>query len=139
MGSYLSAPMLVFRSGVLPRACETPCGDGPAGPLESGPSLFLAPLLARQPPRETDGIFYFVVGPAFSAIVSQTRLVTFHIQSLPLAAHPRRHERGSGEERMTRECGGTCGNSANVDIANIKEHESFPLAAPKRDPYIIWE
>lgn len=32
MGSYLSAPMLVFRLSVLPRTCETPCGgDGPAG------------------------------------------------------------------------------------------------------------
>lgn len=31
MGSYLSAPMLVFQAGVLARACEAPRSDGPAG------------------------------------------------------------------------------------------------------------
>lgn len=50
MGSYLSAPMLVFRLGVLARACEAPRG---ADPLATGPdtpttarvSLVLAPSL----------------------------------------------------------------------------------------------
>lgn len=41
MGSYLSAPMLVFRLGVLARACEAPRG---ADPLATGPDT---PTTAR--------------------------------------------------------------------------------------------
>lgn len=54
MGSYLSAPMLVFRFGVLARACEAPRG---ADPLATGPdtpttarvSFVLAPSLPPLP------------------------------------------------------------------------------------------
>lgn len=92
--------MLVFRPSVLPRTCETPCGEGPdrvralAGP--SGALLYyFSPFLAHEPlfsspttPATTeDGIFYFVVfrrraGLALSfPLYPDTSLVTFHIQS----------------------------------------------------------
>lgn len=57
MGSYLSAPMLVFRLAVLPRTCETPCSDGPAGHLMGSSGLYYFSRLfrdsPRQPPRRT--------------------------------------------------------------------------------------
>jgi len=91
MGSYLSAPMLVFRLGVLPRTCETSCGDGPAGASHGslGALLFLPPLPRRPAPGRT---VFFISSYFAVALVScpalplypDTSLVTFHIQS-PLA------------------------------------------------------
>lgn len=88
MGSYLSAPMLVFRSSVLPRACETPCGDGPAGPLV-GPLgiLTISPLLAPfslASHHETDGIFYFVVFCRRAPVLLSLAIVSGRFSSLSI-------------------------------------------------------
>lgn len=61
MGSYLSAPMLVFRPSVLPRTCETPCGEGPDGPLHSRAprALLFLPLPVRlSAPATTDERYF---------------------------------------------------------------------------------
>jgi len=131
MGSYLSAPMLVFRLGVLPRTCETSCGDGPAGASHGslGALLFLPPLPRRPAARRT---VFFISSYFAVALVScpalplypDTSLVTFHIQS-PLAylgapgtrcARTGRgggRGRGRGRGRGEKEAGGKR-NNANM-------------------------
>jgi len=91
MGSYLSATMLVFRLSVLPRTCETPCGEGPDGPHSLAPRVLLSlPLPAPLHASHHDGryflfcrIFVVLVLPSLP-LYPDTSLVTFHIQS-PLA------------------------------------------------------
>lgn len=96
MGSYLSAPMLVFRLGVLARACETPCGaTDPPGPSQAPfgaplfPPSFVPPRrsLPFPPLAETDISFFFFFSFYFVAVLSAVAPVSL---SLPLYARDAR-------------------------------------------------
>lgn len=83
--------MLVFRLGVLPRTCGTPCGEGPDGlrsraprALLSLPPLLCVSLLASHHDGRYFFISYFAVALVLPSLplYPDTSLVTFHIQSL---------------------------------------------------------
>lgn len=132
MGSYLSAPMLVFRLSVLPRTCETPCGEGPDGPLHSRAprALLFLPLPMRlSAPATTDERYFLFcrISPSRWVLPSlplypDTSLVTFHIQS-PLAYLKARYSsvvwkkgEGGGEKiiRIWKHMWEFCANAGNT-------------------------
>lgn len=137
MGSYLSAPMLVFRLGVLPRACETPCGDGSAGPYgpsphPSHPAVPLVFLPSSAPSRQPSRLYFFSpsslslsflflfrrISPsppllAPSSIVSGyfSSLSIFNLLSHISRLSARNGEEGEGEGGDECEYGSACGGN----------------------------
>lgn len=78
MGSYLSAPMLVFRTRVLARACKVPRSDGPAVFRASSPSSPLTFPMSFSLVRQ--GVIFLPSLSFLFALIS-TLLITFHVLS----------------------------------------------------------